>query len=186
MPRGILSAVSPGYALSGSLGSAWGEWNTCRGIFRGLASCAGSYWTSHQLNTETWGLHFTSSPILRPGSLGQSCGGQPRLLPCICSLNFSINLCVPLLSLPLLLACLLQPLGKMPGLQEVTVAQRQAHSLYIRNLGSQNLLFKMPVLLSIFSLKSSSYSRHLSSLRSKQTKRNKQKNNQSNLKTCSK
>lgn len=132
-----------------------------------------SYWTSHKLNTESQGPCFTPNPIRGLGSLEWSCSSQPQILPCICGLVFSINLCVLPLSLPLLLACLLQPLVKTLGLQGMTVAQRQAHSLHIRNTGSQNILFKMLVLLSIFSLQSSCSSKCLASLRSKQMKANK-------------
>lgn len=42
MPKEIPSAVSPGSTLSGSLGRAWGVFNTCREIFQGLANSAGS------------------------------------------------------------------------------------------------------------------------------------------------
>lgn len=86
-----------------------------------------SYWTSHKLNTESQGPRFTPGPIRGLGSLGWSCSSQPRLLPCICSRVFSINLCVLPLSRPLLLACLLQLLSKMSGLQRLTAAQRQKY-----------------------------------------------------------
>lgn len=138
VPRGIPSAMRPGSTLSDSLG----ELNTCRGIFWGLASCARNYWTRHKLNMVSQGLHFI--PIPR-----HCCSSQPWILPCFCSLMLT-NLCVPLSSLPLLPACLLQPPSKMSCIQEVAGTLRQAHSLHVRNPGSQNLLFKMPVLPSVF------------------------------------
>lgn len=162
MSRGIPSAVCPGSTLSDSLGSAWEELNTCTGICWGLANCAGNSWCSHKLNMVSQGLHFYTQPkalLLQPGWELQQ---QPWILPCFCSL-MPTNLCVPLSSLPLLPVRLLQPLRKMSGLQGVTGTLRQTHSLHVRNPGNQNLVFNMPVFL-FFSLTSSSYSRHLTSL----------------------
>lgn len=150
----VLCMLAP---LFDSLGSAW-ELNSCRGICWGLANCAGNYWTSHKLKVSQR-LHFAPSPKQCCGSLGGSCSSQPWVLLCFHSL-MPTNLYMPLSSFPLLPVCLLQPLRKMSGLQEVTEHwDRLIHCM--SEIQATKIFCWRRLFFWFLSLTSSSYSRHL-------------------------